>query len=240
MTKLTTLPPEIRNIIYDLLLVSDMSFWIVSARKKHMVKNQEKHTYFASLLLVNKQINAEAKAIFFSHNKFVIGNGKWGSTTEVNLHGLKQFTCRVPKDCIALIRRVDIDIFTTKYMRTFPYAVGNYHIRKEDVYQVRSMCRKLLKYFKGVESVSIAACELVSYSGDRYSYAPGVDLAGEFGAMARTVQELLSLPTLKQLHFHAESARNMNLFAKAVLKGKTEAKGVMIELVKEDGSSVPF
>jgi hypothetical protein len=49
MAKLTGLPPEIRNSIYDLLIILDEPIPIASPRKEHVRKKQE-HSNLASLL----------------------------------------------------------------------------------------------------------------------------------------------------------------------------------------------
>jgi hypothetical protein len=92
----TRLPPEIRNSIYELLLVNEHPIPITSPRKKHAVKKEPPKTNFARLLRVNKQLNAEAKTVFYSLNSFVVGNGPFGLTTEENLHALRAFITRVP------------------------------------------------------------------------------------------------------------------------------------------------
>ena len=78
---------------------------------------------------VNKQINQEAKALFYSRNTFIIGNGYWGSTTYPNVQALKEFIKRVPKDCLALIRNVALYTYLARgYDRPSMY----HKIRKEE------------------------------------------------------------------------------------------------------------
>jgi hypothetical protein len=74
MTKLINIAPEIRNPIYDLLIVHEDPIPIVSPYKKHILKKQE-YSHFASSLRVDKQFNPEAKTVLYARNKFVIGNG---------------------------------------------------------------------------------------------------------------------------------------------------------------------
>ena len=62
----TRLPPEIRNHVYELLLVSQDHIKINSPRNRR--KQQPPRTNFGRLLRVSKQINAEAKTIFYSLN----------------------------------------------------------------------------------------------------------------------------------------------------------------------------
>lgn len=97
MATFTSLPPEIRNNIYDLLLHVDHPLTIVSPRKYRKTPNghvlvttgryllrPEKN--FASLIRVNKMIGNEARTSFYGGNTWVVGNGPWGCRTEVNLH----------------------------------------------------------------------------------------------------------------------------------------------------------
>jgi hypothetical protein len=66
------LPPEIRNEVYKLLFVSNTNLRVSSP--VHRRKRRPPQLDFTRLLLVNKQINAEAKTIFYSLNTFIIGN----------------------------------------------------------------------------------------------------------------------------------------------------------------------
>jgi hypothetical protein len=91
----TRLPPEIRNEVYKLLFVSRLGVVIRSPLNPR--KRRPPQLDFTRLLLVNKQINAEAKTMFYSLNTFIIGNLDWVSTEKANLHGLKAFTSHVPK-----------------------------------------------------------------------------------------------------------------------------------------------
>ena len=70
------------------------------------------------LLRLNKQINAEASTIFYSKNKFVLGNGAWGSTSLPNVHGLKAFLGRVPNKYLAHITEVTVEVHCRKYYRS--------------------------------------------------------------------------------------------------------------------------
>lgn len=79
MATFTTIPPEITNEIYKLILLRDGDLVVTSPQKRG--KRQTKRSPpAASLLRVNKQINAEAKTIFFGYNTFVLGTASCGST----------------------------------------------------------------------------------------------------------------------------------------------------------------
>ncbi len=154
----TRLPPEIRNEVYKLLFVSSKEkIWVYSPRNRR--KRREPELDFTRLLLVNKQINAEAKTIFYSLNTFVIGNGDWASRDQVNLHALKVFTSRVPKACMSIISKLDIEMRYYTQLST-PWTGGPFlwiaapaAFQADDgnVVQLQSLVRCVMKYFTGVE-----------------------------------------------------------------------------------------
>jgi hypothetical protein len=84
MATFTTIPTEIRNKIYKLVLVRDEAVTISSPRgigqtALRRTLRKQKYSKAASLLMVNKQINIEAKTVFYGHNTFVVGNTHLGS-----------------------------------------------------------------------------------------------------------------------------------------------------------------
>jgi hypothetical protein len=153
----TRLPPEIRNEVYKLLFVSRLSVNISSPLNRR--RRRPPRLHFTRLLLVNKQINAEAKTIFYSLKNFVIGNLDWGSTQLANLQALKAFTSRVPKACISMISSITLEM---RFCRELPrrsiwgpmgYTLGPpiYEVDDKTVVQLQSVARALLKHFVGVE-----------------------------------------------------------------------------------------
>jgi hypothetical protein len=153
----TCLPPEIRNEVYKLLFVSRCGVVVSSPLNRR--KRRPPQLDFTRLLLVNKQINAEAKTIFYSLNTFVIGNKDWASTRQANLHALKAFTSRVPKGCISIISTVTVEMRFCRQMplRWVPAPTGYtmnppaYKVVDEELLQLRSVARSLLKHFVGIE-----------------------------------------------------------------------------------------
>lgn len=85
----TRLPPEIRNSIHEPLLVNRR---IVISSPLNRRKKSLPRTNLGCLLRVNKQIHAEAKTIFYSRTTFALGNERWGSREETNLHALHVFS----------------------------------------------------------------------------------------------------------------------------------------------------
>ncbi|KAE9367071.1 hypothetical protein N431DRAFT_385248 [Stipitochalara longipes BDJ] len=232
MKKLTSLPPEIRNNIYDLLIVHDWPIPIASPRKKHVLRRQA-HSNFACLLRVNKQINLEAKTMFYARNEFIIGNGHWGSTTQANVQALKEFIRRVPKYCVSHIQNVALDIYLVRgYDRPSMY----HKIRNEETSQLETISRALVRYFKGLERVTVAILPLAGFYRDRYDLKQE-DLGGDIEAVAKPLRRLLAMPSLRELYFQIQSARNMKTLVDAVAEGKEGAKD-KIKMVNRSGNLV--
>lgn len=249
MPSLTILTPEIRNEIYDLLVVREEPILIASPRKikrkcfwRKLKTQTQRHTNFASLLRVGKQISREAKTVFYARNTFIIGSGRYGSTRQANIHGFRNFIVRVPKHCLALIRRVELDLcmLTPNEGRRWACAVDRLCLKWE-LDSLGEMCDGLLKYFTRLESISAAVLPLYFYCykrRSRHDYEND-DLRGDFAALSAPILKLLALPSLKQLHIKFESARNIRKLVEAVLEGKEEARD-MVTMVKRYGSFVSF
>jgi hypothetical protein len=217
MTKLLDLPPELRNIIYDLLVFQERPVAIATPRRKNAVKKTQQESHFAAILSVNKQTNKEAKTIFFSQNTFLIGNGWWGSTMRANVQALKEFIKRVPKECIALIREIELDI----YFKRIDVGSGLfYHIHSEELKQLEIICRALTKHFIGLEEVSAAAVQLIArlYRPPRIVFRNN-PFYGNVELVAKSIKRLLALPSLKKIHFITCGAEGMEALVSAVMKG---------------------
>jgi hypothetical protein len=145
----THLPPEIRNAIYERLLVN-RRIAITSPRNRR--KKVPPRTNFGCLLRVNKQIHAEAKTIFYARNTFIVGNGRWGSREEANLHALQAFTSRVPKPCIALITKIEINMyFQLKRYWGLQWGQICFYMHNQDALELQSVARSVIKHFTGIE-----------------------------------------------------------------------------------------
>src|SRR5215469_16485518 len=103
--------PEVRNMIYSLLIQHPTPIKIRSPRKKRGTQKNLGITKYG-IFRVNKQIHHEASTLFYATNTFCIGNGPWGSTADTNLHGLKAFISRVPY--ISQITKVQLDIHSRR------------------------------------------------------------------------------------------------------------------------------
>jgi hypothetical protein len=64
-----------------------------------------------------------------------------------------------------------------------------------------------------------------------------VDLRGDIAALAMPIRKLLTLPSLTDLHFEFESARNINTLVDVILEGNEEAKA-KVKMIKKDGRLV--
>ncbi len=62
---------------------------------------------------------------------------------------------------------------------------------------------------------------------------------GDIRGLATPMRKILALPSLKQLHFKYESARNIKALVEAVLEGEGDVKG-RVKMVRRDGSFVPL
>ena len=199
-------------MIYELLLVYLGAIWIRSPRKKHQRKKS-----FASILKVNKQINSEAKAIFWGNNKIVLGNGMWGDTTDPNLHALQHFIARVPKDCIRLIRFVEVEIHCELFW------TGTYHYTNDGPIQIQ---RALSKYFSGIEVLAISAIQpklprpwrMLEYS--RHNLSRVSIHCARCQSPRKALGLMASLPSLETIIFKVEKRGKLDDLAITVILGQ--------------------
>lgn len=78
-------PPEIRNMIYELLLELGEPIPITSPALGRG-SNRRLKRHFTGLFGVSKKIGEEARTTFYSCNTWVVGNGQWGSRRQPNRH----------------------------------------------------------------------------------------------------------------------------------------------------------
>jgi hypothetical protein len=250
MPTLTTFPPEIRNKIYDLLLIHDEPIPIACPRKKKKnhwwrrkkKQGQEHHTYFASVLRVNKQISLEAKTIFYARNTFIVSTGIGRSETQANHHGFAEFGKRVPKHCLALITRIELDmwIMAPNPHGSLWYEYLDSENLKKDLITLWKMCKFMLVHFTGLEYISAAAQSLYLNTDKthRQNYQDD-DLRYNLHALSLPLQVLLDLPALKRVDVQYDSARNIRDFVSAMLDGKEEAQD-KVKMVRRNGTIVPL
>lgn len=95
---------------HRLILIKEDPIPIYSPRSKRCLNGELTSRNFMRLLLVNKQVAAEASIIFYSKNIWVVGNGAWSSTMETNEHALIAFNERIPNRYKACIKSIKFEI----------------------------------------------------------------------------------------------------------------------------------
>jgi hypothetical protein len=234
----TRLPPEIRNDIYELLLVNEHPIPITSPRKKHAVKKEAPKTNFARLLRVNKQFNAEAKTVFYSLNSFVVGNGPFGLTTEENLHALRAFITRVPAICVRRITRVHFEI-NVMQVKDWSSNFYNYRVPDSSVKDLESISRALVKHFRGLESLIIGFKPYRQYSYDslgpnwRSSFQASKSIEGDLASVAKAVRVVLKHSNLKFVRFQERPCMGIDEFLEKFFGDEPK---VTKEVVKTPGN----
>ncbi|KAH7400213.1 hypothetical protein BKA64DRAFT_744850 [Cadophora sp. MPI-SDFR-AT-0126] len=109
--KFTSLPFTVRNAIYKLLVLSPRSYATTSPRNRRQRRTEpHKPSAHTSIFLVNKLISTESRTIFYTYNVFAVGNGRWGSRTEANLHGLMEFVRLVPGMFVKMAKLLEMKI----------------------------------------------------------------------------------------------------------------------------------
>ncbi|CZR66630.1 uncharacterized protein PAC_16531 [Phialocephala subalpina] len=237
------LPPETRNQIYEVVLVNDHPISITSVRNKRKKNDPSRLSPFGRLLRVNKQINSEAKSVFYSLNTFVVGNGWWGSRKEENLQALKAFIARVPKDCIARIKHILIVLFlkvSSWDLRWSPVAIPvECMVDKNHTADLKDVGRAISKHFVGIERVTVRA-ETVDQNimptlhklpDDRIGF-----ITGDVENLAKIVRGLLdalALRGLKEVHWMQSEGLKLHEFAEKVKHEKLEER-VKLKFVEWD------
>jgi hypothetical protein len=232
----TRLAPEIRNHVYELLLINEHPISITSPRKKRAVKKELPKTNFGRLLRVNKQFNAEAKTVFYSLNSFVVGNGPFGLTTQENLHALRAFISRVPGICISRISQVHFEINVIR-ITDWSNHVYIYKVQDSCVKDIESISRALVKHFRGLESLSIGFKPHRGYLYNHDLPSPNwqsnaqvsQSLEGDLASVAKGVRVVLKHPNLKFIRFQERPGMGIDEFLKKFFGGEPK---VTKEVVK--------
>ena len=228
MATFISLPLEIREMVYSLLLVYDNPIPIASPCPKHKcpdgtysecnlpsVTRQIKIDLpkdFANLSRASKQINTEASLVFYSRNAFLVANDLYHSPHFSNVHAIRVFKQRTPPEKMALIRRIE---FGMVFSEPGP-----------DFNDVHGISRALEKHFHGVESVGL------TIAGSYYWYGryrpPRTDAVQR---IARSVKMLLKLGKLKEIRYYQEELLSKLLeFVEKTLKANYES-GRVVEVI---------
>jgi hypothetical protein len=230
-------PPEVRNMIYSLLIKNPNPIKIRSPRKKH-IKRDSTAINFGHLLLINKQIRTEASSLYYSANTFVIGNGRWGSTTHTNIHALKAFTSRVPARNLSQITKLHVEVHLRSLWvgysyRGPPWVLGDVN----DASALQTISRALVRHFKRLEELQY---HLIPTSGQwvhddhqlhRLNWEEGIH---ELTKMVRTVLKHKSLEkNLKEVHGLGDEGKvYLQAAFDIVLKANPEFGKILRQTVK--------
>jgi hypothetical protein len=233
-------PPEVRNIIYSLLIQHPTSIKIRSPRKKRGLRRNST-TFKYSILHVNKQIRYEASSMFYGTNTFIIGNGPWGSTEDTNLHGLKAFISRVPH--ISQIKKVQLDIHSRRaftipawYRHTVPpppQVLGG----TNDAVALHSINRALLQHFTALERVEYQVHPTGPYLQEvgQYRKLSREEAIEELSQMLRT---LLKHKNLKEVLTFNDAEVDMQTAVDRALEANSEAGKVLRRPVQDSKDDV--
>ncbi|PBP18187.1 hypothetical protein BUE80_DR010742 [Diplocarpon rosae] len=105
-------PPEIRNKIYALLVVSPGPLVVSSPRTGRQKREGAREpTMACAIMRVDKQISRESRAVFFAHNTFALGTGRYGAIYAANVHGLQVFTELMPRWSLRAITQLALHIY---------------------------------------------------------------------------------------------------------------------------------
>ncbi|KAF8847032.1 hypothetical protein BDZ45DRAFT_782648 [Acephala macrosclerotiorum] len=200
---LQSLPAETRNSIYELLVIYDQPIKITTLPRGR----KQKRSRFLALTLVNKAIGHEAKTTFYSLNIFIFGNGRYGSTIQANLHGLRSFIRLVPKDCLALIRHLHLHIFFSGLPDSRD-PNSTYEMNYLDIKELETVTKAIFKHLKGVKDVLTEPRKLWRDLG------PVQGLQG----YAEVLKLMMALPTLKGVEFKDENYRDWHEMKKLVYR----------------------
>jgi hypothetical protein len=153
------MPPEIRNEIYQLVVPRNETYLVVSPSKA------KPETHKTALLRVNKTIYQEGSPYLYINNGFSFGNGRFGSSEDVNLHALKYFFERVPVQHRVLITKAHIHIFLNKWLWEQTRTEVEQMQRSEktmltyngfpDVDDAQNMVSRLMKNLTSLQLVSV-------------------------------------------------------------------------------------
>ncbi|CZT04574.1 uncharacterized protein RAG0_10997 [Rhynchosporium agropyri] len=152
-------PAEVRNMIYKQLIVSKKTIQICSPLKRHRRRYHSERLNFAAIMLVDKDIHEEVRGLYYTLNTFAVGNNLWGSTSFANLHGLNAFMKLAPKQHLAQIQNIEINL-CAELVPHWARPELFYCHDELDGKRLMSICRILLKHFRGLRHVVIKACEM--------------------------------------------------------------------------------
>jgi hypothetical protein len=228
-----TLPPEIREVIYRLLLVQEVSIHI-SSPKSRTFRDLMFSSARASILYVDRQIHAESIRIFYSANTFIVGNGQLGSTQHENEHGLISFVNHVPSHLVTSITKIILVIhLRPSGIVAIPFPALRAAIRAprrepipmryglgtpSDAADVRHISQLLVKHFKSVISVGIDWV----YAEKRLERAHRLSRAATIARLTNAIRLLMKLPQAREIHLWDEEKLDLQKILDSVMKEELE------------------
>lgn len=94
-----------------------------------------------------------ASMMFYAVNTFIFGNGPYGSKLTPNIHGLRHFLKRVPKNHIAGIQKVNILIHCRTVLNAPELSRKDVLGTMPDVKDLHSTTRALAKHFTSLKMI---------------------------------------------------------------------------------------
>ena len=203
MDSFTSLPPEIRNMVYESLLFHgrDIRICSIRSRRRRVTNRKSKSatTNFCNMALLCKKIHGEVCTIFYSENSFVVGNGNYGSTSETNIRGLEMFIQRVPAPYIACISRLTLSIHLRAAFQADAMEIEFGMATKADVRDLDYMSRAVAKHFTGIRQLAISPATRSLPRG--YDFTPRLTREQSFEALTKSFEILLWQSKIQDLIF---------------------------------------
>ncbi|KAH8590522.1 hypothetical protein B0O99DRAFT_691531 [Bisporella sp. PMI_857] len=223
------LPPEVRNMIYALLLfdplpvpISSRSTWRLAER--HQIFH---HLSLLSTLFTNHaSLTAEAHEYLYSQNTFWVGTGTNSLSNGPNIKGLVNFCQNVEGRYLKCVRKLDV----TMYLRLKMYEQGVWEEGLQDLKDVGTislLSDLLIQYFTGVKRLKIGSWQGYSDVVRKPSITGDLSRCAIFGAVSTLLER-------KELDNILVEAGDGNHFEAAALAACLQRKnhGVQLTLTR--------
>lgn len=109
---------------------------------------------FARVSRVSKQVHTETSSVFFSRNKFLVGNGPHGSSKRANLHGLRSFIRNVSPESLTSIREVEVLLSETEICETEKAEYPTLSLRSTPTFWIQSWGYCHVKHPKDLQNIN--------------------------------------------------------------------------------------
>ncbi|KAG9236461.1 hypothetical protein BJ875DRAFT_439419 [Amylocarpus encephaloides] len=239
---ITTLPPEIRRMIYNLVIPTGTTIATTSCRRQHrcslscnrhemtrIVPNIVSLGSFPTLSLVCQQIRRKVLPLFYL-NRFLVANGQTGCPRQSNIQAIRNFTKFTAPQTLAMIKNVIFHLHF-RWSRG-ELEQGELQAEMKTVHQIS---RLLSKFLIGLEAFGVEFHSL--HRVTEFSIHPDVSIRNEFNWGIKKMMQIILKEGFQKLqypHFRARDDRHSNLrvlFGGLVTK---EQKDAGIELAQVD------